>query len=378
MAITKTYENYPVWSVLMSNALTLPIYALGMYIIWGFGWIYALLYLGYCLALEIRLFKMSCVDCYYYGKLCFSGRGKIAALFFKKGDPKRFTGREITWKHLIFDFLVPLIPLGAGIALSIFDFNWPRLIALVALMILGFPVVGYLRGELACKFCKQRELGCPAPDFVIFHLLYLQHDEILTKIRRYKNMRIIMQTARRGDQYRIIVPRDRQLVRMPVNRSNGAKCLKIVNRIGLHIVEKLLYKRWDGESQEFQASDSTIIVSEFPNRLRTIGTSCCLAMALVDSSRLVGAVIHIYPYENVAEPAKYALWAMNSQSKDVEIGLSGVLGTFGGEEHRIRQNIASSMNRFGTIVYNQLGISGDIAAKLERGEIHFPNRSQYP
>ncbi|MFH1684097.1 MAG: hypothetical protein ABIA67_04360 [Candidatus Margulisiibacteriota bacterium] len=30
------------------------------------------------------------------------------------------------------------------------------------LKILGVPVVGYLRGSLACKFCKQRELGCPA------------------------------------------------------------------------------------------------------------------------------------------------------------------------------------------------------------------------
>jgi hypothetical protein len=162
MEATKTYENYPVWFVLMSNILTLPIYFLGAYIIWGFGWIYALLYLGYCLALEIRLLKMSCVDCFYYGKLCFSGRGLICSWFFKKGDPKRFTCKEITWKHLIFDFLVPIIPILAGIALSIISFNWWRLGAILALIILGFPVTGYLRGSLACKFCRQRELGCPA------------------------------------------------------------------------------------------------------------------------------------------------------------------------------------------------------------------------
>ncbi|MFH1347444.1 MAG: hypothetical protein ABIH22_02010 [Candidatus Margulisiibacteriota bacterium] len=162
MESTKNYDNYPLWFVFLCNLLTLPIYLLGAYIIYGFGWIYMALYLLYCLALEIRLFKMSCVDCYYYGKLCFSGRGKIAALFFKKGDPKRFTCKEITWKHLIFDFLVTLIPFFAGIALSIIDFNWPRVIAIVLLLILGFPVAGYLRGSLACKFCKQRELGCPA------------------------------------------------------------------------------------------------------------------------------------------------------------------------------------------------------------------------
>ena len=162
METSKTYENYPVWFVLLSNLLTLPIYFLGAYIIYGFGWIYMILYLLYCLALEIRLLKMSCVDCYYYGKLCFSGRGLICSLFFKKDDPKRFGCKEISWKHLIFDFLVPLIPIFAGIALSLIDFNWPRVIAIVTLLILGFPVTGYLRGSLACKFCKQRELGCPA------------------------------------------------------------------------------------------------------------------------------------------------------------------------------------------------------------------------
>lgn len=164
MNTPKTYDSYPLWFVLMSNSLTLPIYALGAYIIWDFGWPYALLYLGYCLALEIRLLLMSCVDCYYYGKLCFSGRGLICSLFFKKGDPNRFTSKEISWKHLIFDFLVAVIPLAAGIALSIMDFNWPRSAAMIALFVLGFPVVGYLRGELACKYCRQRELGCPAQD----------------------------------------------------------------------------------------------------------------------------------------------------------------------------------------------------------------------
>ncbi|MBU0672156.1 MAG: hypothetical protein KJ732_03910 [Candidatus Margulisbacteria bacterium] len=164
METIKTYESYPLWFVLLSNLVTLPIYALGAYIIYGFGWIYIALYLLYCLALEIRLFKMSCVDCYYYGKLCFSGRGLICSWFFKKGDPKHFACKEISWKHLIFDFLVPIIPIIAGIALSIISFNWWRLAAIVALLILGFPVTGYLRGSLACKFCKQRELGCPAAE----------------------------------------------------------------------------------------------------------------------------------------------------------------------------------------------------------------------
>ncbi|MFH1825824.1 MAG: hypothetical protein ABH823_00845 [bacterium] len=162
METTKTYENYPFWFVFLSNSFTLPIYVLGAYILWDFGLIFVLLYFTYCLGLEIRLFKMSCVDCYYYGKRCFSGRGLVCSWVFKKGDPQRFICKKISFKHLIFDLLVPIIPILAGIFLSITSFNWWRLIVIVALLILAFPVTGYLRGSLACKFCKQRELGCPA------------------------------------------------------------------------------------------------------------------------------------------------------------------------------------------------------------------------
>jgi len=161
----ETYENYPLPFVIFSNLVGLSIYVLGAVILSGVGWPIVVLYLLYCLALEIRLFKKSCVDCYYYGKLCFSGRGLLCSLFFKKGDPKRFLCTQISWIQLIPDFLVTLIPLIGGIILSIIDFNWLRLTLMIILVILGFPVIGYIRGSLACLHCKQRDLGCPAVEF---------------------------------------------------------------------------------------------------------------------------------------------------------------------------------------------------------------------
>ena len=56
----------------------------------------------------------------------------------------------------------PLIPLLAGLYLSFIDFSWLRLFLMILLVILAFPVVGFVRGNLACRYCKQRELGCPA------------------------------------------------------------------------------------------------------------------------------------------------------------------------------------------------------------------------
>lgn len=63
---------------------------------------------------------------------------------------------------MIPDFLVSLIPLVIGVYYLITSFTWLRLAFILALIIIAFPVTGFVRGSIACKFCKQKELGCPA------------------------------------------------------------------------------------------------------------------------------------------------------------------------------------------------------------------------
>ncbi len=58
--------------------------------------------------------------------------------------------------------MVSLIPLVIGIALIIISFNWILLLLVFLLILLAFPINGFLRGSIACKYCKQRKLGCPA------------------------------------------------------------------------------------------------------------------------------------------------------------------------------------------------------------------------
>ena len=162
---TKTYENYPFGFVFLANTLAFTTYGIGAYIFYGFGALATFAYLLYCLMIELRLFKKSCIDCYYYGKTCFSGRGRICALIYKKGDPARFLKTQINFWDLIPDFLVGLAPVFAGIVLLILDFTWCLVGLTVFLFILSFFGNALLRGNLACKFCKQRELGCPAAEF---------------------------------------------------------------------------------------------------------------------------------------------------------------------------------------------------------------------
>jgi hypothetical protein len=162
MGQPKTYENYPCWIMIISNLVSITTYLVGGFIIYQLGIIWLSLYLIYIFGLEIRLMKRSCVNCYYYGKYCAFGKGKISSLFFKKGDSKAFLKDKISWKDILPDFLVSIIPLIAGIVLLILKFNWLILLLVIILVILTSVGNGFVRGSLACKLCKQRELGCPA------------------------------------------------------------------------------------------------------------------------------------------------------------------------------------------------------------------------
>ena len=157
-----TCENYPARLVAVSVLVTLAIYAVGALILSGFGPGFSIAYLLFLLWNELRVMKLSCVDCYYYGKRCAFGRGKVASLLFRKGAPARFAAKPITWVQLLPDMLVPLLPLVVGAILLVREFDWLRAL-LLALLIAGASYGNYfVRSTIACRYCKQRELGCPA------------------------------------------------------------------------------------------------------------------------------------------------------------------------------------------------------------------------
>lgn len=158
----KTYENFPVRIALLSNLVAVAIYALGAYILAGFGIVFAILYLLYCLWIELGVMRRSCVDCFYYGKVCGLGKGKLCALLFKRGDPQRFVEKEISPSKLLPDFMVAIFPIVGAIILLARDFSWLLVALLAIFVILFFGGTAIIRGSFACKYCKQREIGCPA------------------------------------------------------------------------------------------------------------------------------------------------------------------------------------------------------------------------
>lgn len=163
MSEVECYESYPIRTVILSNLLSLSIYGIGAFILAKVMVWFIIPFLLYCLWLEIRVIRRSCVNCYYYDKMCAFGKGKLCALIFKrKGNPELFAQGKITWIQLLPDFAVSLIPLMAGIVLLVIDFEWLLLVLVLILGVLAFGGNAIVRGSFACKFCKQREIGCPA------------------------------------------------------------------------------------------------------------------------------------------------------------------------------------------------------------------------
>lgn len=159
------FEKYPAWIVFVTNLVNLSVYATALYLVYAVRPIFTLPFFIYIIYLEWSVYVKGCANCYYYGRLCAFGRGKIAGLFVDKGDSKKFTEKTFSLKDLIPSLMLNIIPLVAGVWLLLQGFSW--LIAGImawplAVMFLGNPV---LYGKMVCPNCKQRSIGCPACKF---------------------------------------------------------------------------------------------------------------------------------------------------------------------------------------------------------------------
>jgi hypothetical protein len=162
MEISKTYENFPPWVGVISNLVSITIWSLGILILSGIHWIVAVFYFIFISVLEYRLLSRHCTSCYYWDKTCGIGKGRISSRFFRRSYSSEFCTKNITWTDMIPDMLVSFVPIIAGIVLLIIKFDFIILSAVVLMFILTTAGNALIRRNFACKYCRQRELGCPA------------------------------------------------------------------------------------------------------------------------------------------------------------------------------------------------------------------------
>jgi len=92
----KLYENgleeHPKSIAVIGNLIMLLWISLGTVACWFFNPIVAGVYLAFAVVMVfIVLRKLVCTNCYYYGKWCPIGWGKLSALFFRKGSIEKFS-----------------------------------------------------------------------------------------------------------------------------------------------------------------------------------------------------------------------------------------------------------------------------------------------
>ena len=156
-------EQFGLGSIIFGNMAMLAWIGLGTACCWFFhnfyhiaAWVYLVVAL---LMVFVILRRIVCVNCYYYGKRCPIGWGKLTALMFKQGSMDKFaTSPGVKLAPMTYG-LLSLIPMGFVIAAMVQDFQVAQPIVLVLLVTIS-AYSGAASRKKSCMNCKMR-LICP-------------------------------------------------------------------------------------------------------------------------------------------------------------------------------------------------------------------------
>ena len=153
-------EEFPKSGIILGNLLMLLWIALGTAACWFLYPIAAWIYLPVALLTVFVVLRwLVCRNCYYYGKWCPIGWGKLSALLFKQGSIEKFSKSPGVKMAPITYGMLSLIPLILIIIALVKDFTVPKLVILILLLLVsGYSAVG--NRKKSCANCKMRTI-CP-------------------------------------------------------------------------------------------------------------------------------------------------------------------------------------------------------------------------
>lgn len=153
-------EEFPVSTIILENTTLLLWILAGSYLCYVFMPIIAYTYLAYGLSMVLVIMRiLVCKNCYYHGKKCHTGWGKLSALYTKKGKIEKFGCGAGGAVIPVFYGSMALLPLILAVIVLINNFSIATLITLLVFL----PIV-YLSStgfrKKACVQCKMKEI-CP-------------------------------------------------------------------------------------------------------------------------------------------------------------------------------------------------------------------------
>jgi hypothetical protein len=154
-------EAYPKHVVVLRWMVLGAAFALGVYILTDIKHVLGIAYVIYSIvALTFILPLSRCAHCFYHGKLCNTGWGKVAAYLVAKGDESKYVKY---YNYAIFLHLLWIIPLLASFVQLIRERDLKSLIIFLAYSFVLFVEKIFLK-KLGCIRCRLREI-CPAVPF---------------------------------------------------------------------------------------------------------------------------------------------------------------------------------------------------------------------
>jgi hypothetical protein len=153
------HESYPYLWIIGENIFYLSTWILAGLILWPLQWngwpIAVIFWCAIVIIIQVLLKKHNCSGCYYYGKKCHLGWGKLSACMFGQdsGNPK--TALRLSLFYILSPPIILLTGILSGIFLDVNTWHWIFLGVFIALNGISFPL-----RKKGCSLCAMR-IACP-------------------------------------------------------------------------------------------------------------------------------------------------------------------------------------------------------------------------
>lgn len=149
----------PVSTILLDNAPTAALFALGATILHPIGTAASVGYAAYCLMAIVLFWRLICPYCRHFDtRQCPCGYGIVAARLFRRRDGGDF--RKVFARNIGIMFPCWFVPAGAGIFILKHHFDPTLLVLLVTFCLLGFVLIPLIAKLVGCRGCEIRQ-DCP-------------------------------------------------------------------------------------------------------------------------------------------------------------------------------------------------------------------------
>ncbi|PYG88033.1 hypothetical protein LY28_01743 [Ruminiclostridium sufflavum DSM 19573] len=149
-------ENTSTLNVIIGNIIMILWFAVGTLACAFLSRIVAIIYLTYSIVMIYFVMrKLVCTNCYYYGKNCSMGWGKLASLFFKKGDISKFKGCGGQKLAPVVYGVISIIPIILIIISLVKAFTLTKIAVLVVFLLITV-YTNVISRKTSCSKCKMR------------------------------------------------------------------------------------------------------------------------------------------------------------------------------------------------------------------------------